>query len=499
MGAQPSKPTLASAEAVHDEKRAAVDHVAASLSSLHLRAATSQDGSISLANIDSWEEEVASQPKLQLTRTVLHNSEIQSALLSRTAKVSDGFVFNTQLDFKTGPITNQKSSGRCWLFATTNVLRYNVMKKLNLDDFQLSQSYLFFYDKLNKCNYFLELSIQHADLPIDDRIVFHTSQDLISDGGQWDMVVNVLENYGVVPQAVYPESQHSSASGPLNTLLKTKLREHSLILRSLHKSLHADASLSDAAILSTLRAKKEELLKEIYTIMTATLGVPPRATDKFAWDYYDKDGKAGRWEGTPSEFYKTFAYDKYAPSDSFSLINDPRNEYGKLYSVDKLGNVWGGRDVLYVNTQIENLKSAVVKLIKAGQPVFFGCDVGKFLERQDGIMDLNLYEYENAFDIKLGMSKADRLRTGESAMTHAMVISAVHLDAAGKPLRYKIENSWGDANGDKGYFLMTDAWFEQFVYQVVVPKALAPKELVKVYESGEKTLLPLWDPMGALA
>ncbi|KAH9935545.1 peptidase C1B bleomycin hydrolase [Fomitopsis serialis] len=482
-GSLPRRPPPAAAEA-HDEKRATVDHVAASLSSLHLRAATSQDGSLSLANLDSWEQQVASQPKLQLTRTVLHNSEIQSALLSRSAKVADAHIFNTQLDFKTGPVTNQKSSGRCWLFATTNVLRYNVMKKLNLDDFQLSQSYLFFYDKLNKCNYFLELSIQHADLPVDDRIVFHTSQDLISDGGQWDMVVNVLENYGVVPQAVFPESQHSSASSPLNTLLKTKLREHSLILRTLHASLRADSSLSDAAIMTTLRAKKEELMKEVYTIMTATLGVPPRANDKFVWDYYDKDGKAGHWEGTPSEFYKTFAYDKYAPSDSFSLINDPRNEFGKLYSVDKLGNVWGGREVLYV---------------KAGQPVFFGCDVGKFLERQDGIMDLNLFEYENAFDIKLGMSKADRLRTGESAMTHAMVISGVHLDAAGKPLRYKIENSWGDASGDKGYYLMTDEWFEQFVYQVVVPKALAPKELVKVYESGERTLLPLWDPMGALA
>ncbi|EPT04983.1 peptidase C1B bleomycin hydrolase [Fomitopsis schrenkii] len=499
MGAQPSKPTTSAPAEVHDEKRAAVDRVAASLSSLHLRAATSQDGSISFANLDSWEHEIAAQPKLQLTRTVLHNSELQAALLNRAAQASDVHVFNTQLDFKTGPITNQKSSGRCWLFATTNVLRYNVMKKLNLDDFQLSQSFLFFYDKLNKCNYYLELSIQHADLPIDDRIVYHTSQDLISDGGQWDMVVNILENYGVVPQAAYPESQHSSASSPLNTLLKTKLREHSLILRALHKSLQADASLSAAAILNTLRAKKEELMKEVYTIMSATLGVPPRADDKFAWDYYDKDGKAGHWEGTPREFYKAFAYDKYAPSDSFSLIHDPRNDFGKLYSVDKLGNVWGGRDVLYVNTEIGDLKTAVVKLIKAGQPVFFGCDVGKFLERQAGLMDVRLFDYENAFDITLGLSKADRLRTGESAMTHAMVISGVHLDAAGRPIRYKVENSWGDASGDKGYYLMTDEWFEQFVYQVVVPKALAPKELVKVFESGERTLLPLWDPMGALA
>lgn len=502
MGAVPSKPASSSARpavCALDEKRAAVDQVAASLSSLHLRPAASEDGSLSMTNIESWEEEVSSSSKLQLTRTVLHHNNIQTAFLSRSAKIADAHVFNTQLDFKTGPVTNQKSSGRCWLFATTNVLRYNIMKKLNLDDFQLSQSYLFFWDKLNKSNYYLELSIQHADLPIDDRIVFHTSQDLISDGGQWDMVVNILEHYGIVPQPVYPESLHSSLSSPLNTVLKRKLREHALILRSLASSLRASQVHTEAEVLSALRAKKEELMKEVYTIMTATLGVPPMANEKFTWDYYDKDGKAGHWEGTAREFYKTFASDKYSPSESFSLINDPRNEYGKLYSVEKLGNVWGGRDVLYVNTEIDDLKNAVVKMIKAGQPVFFGCDVGQFLEREAGIMDTKLFDFENAFDIKFGLSKADRLRTSESAMTHAMVISGVHLDPAGKPLRYKIENSWGDSTGDKGYYLMTDEWFEQFVYQVVVPKGLAPKELVKVFEGGEKTLLPLWDPMGALA
>ncbi|PCH43598.1 peptidase C1B bleomycin hydrolase [Wolfiporia cocos MD-104 SS10] len=503
MGSNNSKPTSSPAaaahDAAHDEKCAAVDRVAESLSALQLSPA-SADGSLAAASVAAWEAEVGAQPKARLARAVLHHTSVQTAFVSRAAQVADAHVFNTQLDFKTGPITNQKSSGRCWLFATTNVLRYNIMRKLNLDDFQLSQSYLFFWDKLNKSNYYLELSIQHADLPIDERIVTHTASDLISDGGQWDMVVNILENYGVVPQAVYPESFHSSASAPLNTILKRKLREHALILRSLSASLRADGSLTGDAVLRALRAKKEELMKEVYTVMSASLGVPPPAGETFVWDYYDKDGKAGRWEGTPAQFYKAFAYDKHAPSDSFSLIHDPRNEFGKLYSVDKLGNVWGGRDVLYVNTKIDDLKQAVVKMIKAGQPVFFGCDVGQSLEREGGIMDTAMFEHENAFDITFGLTKADRLRTGESAMTHAMVISGVHLDpATGAPVRYKVENSWGDTSGDKGYYLMTDAWFEQYVFQVVVPKALAPKELVKVYESGEKTLLPLWDPMGALA
>jgi bleomycin hydrolase len=351
---------------------------------------------------------------------------------------------------------------------------------------------------LNKSNYYLELSIEHADFPIDDRLINHLSGDLISDGGQFDMVVNLLESYGVVPQAIYPESLHSSLSSPLNALLKTKLREHALILRRLSSSLRAEGSLSPDAILDTLRAKKEELMKEIYTVMTATLGVPPTPNDKFSWDYYDEHGKTGHWEGTPVEFYKAFS-GKYLPSDSFSLINDPRNEYSKLYTVDKLGNIWGGRPVLYVNTEIENLKNTVVKMIKAGQPVFFGCDVGKFSDSGKGIMDTALFEYESAFSITLGLTKADRLRVNESAMTHAMTIVGVHLDENGKPVRYKVENSWGDASGDKGYFVMTDKWFEEFVFQVVVPKVLAPKDLVAVFEGKEKVVLPPWDPMGSLA
>ncbi|TFY65547.1 hypothetical protein EVG20_g5548 [Dentipellis fragilis] len=497
MGAAPSKPI----QPASARSSVTVDEKQNMFSSTSVRKPLSADGSLALGSIAAWEDAASSNAKTQLARTILAHADIRSALARREARIASAHVFNTELEFKTGPVTNQKSSGRCWLFATTNVLRYDVMKKLNLKEFQLSQSYLFFFDKLNKSNYYLELSIQHADLPLDDRLITHLAGDLISDGGQWDMVVNLLETYGALPQAIYPESTHSSLSGPLNTLLKTKLREHALVLRRLSSTLRASPNaLSESEILATLRAKKEELLKEIYTVMSATLGVPPRPDDKFTWDYYDKDGKTGRWEGTPREFYKTFANKQYAIADSFSLINDPRNDYSKLYTVDKLGNIWGGRPVLYVNTEVGNLKDAVVKMIKAGRPVFFGCDVGKFSESSTGIMDTDLFDYENAFDIKLQLSKADRLQTAESQMTHAMVISGVHLDPqTGKPLRYKVENSWGDASGDKGYFVMTDRWFEEFVYQVVVPKALAPKELVKVFEGTERTVLPPWDPMGALA
>ncbi|KAH9949001.1 peptidase C1B bleomycin hydrolase [Amylocystis lapponica] len=441
MGASPSKPATPVVSPVSvDEKRAIIDEVTSSFSSLDIRQCRVMGA------------EVSSKPSLLLARTILDHSNYQDALISRAAQIGAPHVFNTEVEFKTGPITNQKSSGRCWLFATTNVLRYNTMKKLNLEDFQLSQ--------LNKSNYYLELSIQNAELPIDDRFVVHTASDLISDGGQWDMVVNLLEVRGL------PRVLHSSLSGPLNKLLKCKLREHALVLRSLSASLGVRSAAQPGGHPEHTPSQEGGLMKDVYTVMSATLGVPLKQDTKFTWDYYDKDGKAGHWEGTPLEFYKTFATDKHSPSESFSLINDPRNEYGKLYSVDRLGNVWGGREVLYVNTEIVDLKNAIVKMIKAGQPVFFGCDVGQFSNSPAGIMDTALYDY--------GVRR--RLQTGESAMTHAMVISG--------PVRYK------------GYFVMTDAWF---VYQVVVPKAFAPKELVKVFESGEKTYLPLWDPMGALA
>ncbi|TBU49472.1 peptidase C1B bleomycin hydrolase [Dichomitus squalens] len=496
MGSAPSKATQPAPEA---ESHLSEKTLLQSFSDVRTSVPLSKDGALRLDHVDRWESAVAQSPKLKLSRSILSHSNLDGTLLRREAVIATPHVFNLELDFKTGPITDQKDTGRCWVFASTNVLRYNVQKKLNLEELQLSQSYLFFWDKLNKANYYLELSIELAELPVDDRLIQYLAKSLISDGGQWDMAVNLFETYGVVPQPIYPESIHSSLSRPLNIILKTKLREHTLILRALKATLRSNPALSDAAILATLRAKKEELLKEVYVVLSATLGAAPKPDEAFTWDYYDKSGKAGSWTGTPKEFYRAFAYDKYPPAESFSLIHDPRNEYGKLYTINKLGNIWGARPVLYVNTQIDNLKQAVVRQIKAGHPVFFGCDVGKFSNDPLGIMDQELFEYEAAFDITFGLSKADRLRTLESQMTHAMVISGVHLDKEGNPVRYKVENSWGPNEGNKGYFVMSDRWFEEWVYQVVIPKQLAPKDLVKVFEGEERVVLPAWDPMGALA
>ncbi|KAJ3505038.1 hypothetical protein NLJ89_g7623 [Agrocybe chaxingu] len=498
MGNQASSSRIPTPTKLSFEEKDTFMEVSDSVAALHITDPLSSDGSLTLSQVASWEKAANTDSKIRLARTIFHQSNIRSVLKSRSAGIADQHIFNNVLDYKTTPITNQKSSGRCWLFATTNVIRYGIMKRLKLKEFQLSQSYLFFWDKLNKANYYLELMIETADLPIDDRLVTHLSTELISDGGQWDMVVNLIETYGIVPQSIYPESTHSSLSAPLNSLLKTKLREHAIILRSLADTLRG-AHVREETVIATLRAKKEELVREVYKILTATLGVPPPPNKRFIWDYVDSEDKAARWVGSPKDYFEQFASKPFSPLDSFSLINDPRNEYNKLYTVDKLGNIWNGRPILYVNTEVDTMKSVVVKLIKAGQPVFFGCDVGQFSDKDAGIMDTALFDYENAFDISFGLTKADRLQIGESAMTHAMVITGVHLDPTGRPERYKVENSWGETAGKEGYFIMTDAWFEQFVYQVVVPKALAPKDLVQVLESGEKIVLPPWDPMGALA
>jgi bleomycin hydrolase len=462
---------------------------------------------LSQTNVQEWEQKAGKDPVLALSRTILSHTDISATLLKREANIADQHVFNLTLPYTATPITNQKSSGRCWLFASTNVVRYTAAQKLSVADFQLSQSYLFFWDKLEKSNYYLELSIELAAEPLDSRIVSHLAQECgISDGGQYDMVANLFERYGVVPQPIFPESFASSASGRMDALLRTKLREHGLALRRLDAALRSSPEIlslpyetANAARLNALRKKKEEFMQEIYNILTVSLGVPPLPDHSFTYEYTDKDGKARSWTGTPREFYKQFSSEKFPPTEGVSLINDPRNEYGKLYTVDKLGNVWGGRDVAYVNTTIGRMKEAVVATLKAGQPFFFGCDVGKFSNTPLGIMDLDLFDYERALGIKFTSTKADRLQTGESAMTHAMVITAVHLDADGKPVRYKVENSWGDAVGDQGFFVMTDRWFDEFVYQVVIPRPLLPKDLIKVLDDGNPIVLPAWDPMGSLA
>ncbi|TEA15784.1 Bleomycin hydrolase [Colletotrichum sidae] len=444
----------------------------------------------------SWQSRFLADPKNKLALTALSTADPRAVLTSTPTALADPHIFNVKIPFEGAPITNQRSSGRCWLFASTNTFRVALMKRYNLDAFELSQSYLFFWDKLEKSNYFLEQVIDTAREDLDGRLVQALLGDIVSDGGQWDMVYNLVQKYGLVPQALYPDSWNAQNSGVLNSIVRTKLREYALILRHEVRSAEATAQ--------TISATKERMVRDILSILTLTLGPPPNPRDDFTWTYLDKHGKAHELTSTPA----AFARDIYSPDfrltssvidGMVSLVHDPRHDPLTLLTVDRLGNIVGGRGVTYVNVDMAALKAACVAMLKAGLPVFFGSDVGKFSDRQQGIMDLDIVDYELGFGVStLGMDKASRLRTGESAMTHAMVLTAVHLDADGKSVRWRVQNSWGEAVGEKGWFVMSDAWMDEFVYQAVVDPRFLSKE-VRAVIGTEPTVLPLWDPMGSLA
>ncbi|KAF1981348.1 peptidase C1B, bleomycin hydrolase [Aulographum hederae CBS 113979] len=371
------------------------------------------------------------------------------------------------------------------------------MKKYNLESFELSQAYLFFWDKLEKANYFLENVLDTVDEPLDGRLLQELMKSPVGDGGQWDMVANLVEKYGLVPQTLYPDSFNAKNSSIMGSLITTKLREDCLKIRAL-------ATSPSATTRATLSAAKEKMMREIHLILTLMLGPPPSPKDKFTWEYYTKDGAYKSLSITPTAFSDSLADKDVLRACNganvhtlFSLVNDPRNSYLSLLSVSRLGNVWNARPITYVNVDMPTMKSAAIAMLRAGFPVFFGSDVGKYSDSSAGIMDTELYDYELGFNVRLGMHKAERLMTGESAMTHAMVLTAVQVED-GKSVRWRVENSWSDSVGEKGYFVMSDEWMDEFCYQAVVAPEFVSKEVKKVLEL-EPTMLELWDPMGALA
>ncbi|KAI1091999.1 peptidase C1B, bleomycin hydrolase [Rostrohypoxylon terebratum] len=452
---------------------------------------------LDIVTTQDWQSKLLSDPKNRLALSALSSANPKDVLTARSAKIADQHVFNVRIPFEGAPITNQRSSGRCWLFASTNVFRVALMKKYNLDSFELSQAYLFFWDKLEKSNYFLENIIETADQSLDERLVQRLLADPISDGGQWDMVYNLVEKYGLVPQVLYPDSWNAMSSSTINSIIVAKLREYAVILRNLVNSPLTTAS--------TLSATKDKMMREVHLILTLTLGPPPSTSEEFEWNFLDKDGRARTVVSTPHRLAKDISSPEFRISSSaiasmVSLVHDPRHDPLTLLSVDRLGNIVGGRGITYINVDMATLKQACVAMLRAGLPVFFGSDVGKYSERVNGIMDLGLFDYELGFNVSLygSLDKAARLRVGESAMTHAMVLTAVHIDAEGKTVRWRVQNSWGESVGEKGWFVMSDEWMDEFVYQAVVdPKFLARR--VRDVLGQEPVVLPLWDPMGSLA
>lgn len=451
---------------------------------------------MALATTEKWEKELLEDPKNKLALNALQSNNANAVLQNNRAAVSDTQLFNLTIPFEGAPVTNQRSSGRCWLFASTNVFRVAIMKKYKLEKFELSQQYLFFWDKLEKANYFLENVLETVEEPLNGRLLQSLLASPVGDGGQWDMVVNLVQKYGLVPQSIYPDTFNAMSSSLMDRLITTKLREHALKLRKL-------ASSKDPSAMASIGGAKEKMMREIHLILTLMLGPPPSPTKAFTWEFYDKDKCFNTITTRPTAFAKELSDNRTVRACGgadvhrlFSLVNDPRNSYDTLMTVNRLGNVWGARPVTYVNVDMTTMKKAVIEMLKKGFPVFFGSDVGKYSDSTKGIMDTALYDYELGFNTRLGLSKAERLMTGESAMTHAMVLTAVHIDEkTGKPVRWRVENSWSESAGSSGYFVMSDAWMDQFVYQAVVDLSVVSKGTRDVLKQ-DPLVLELWDPMG---
>ncbi len=383
-------------------------------------------------------------------------------------------------------VTNQKRTGRCWMFAGLNLFRVGAMKAMNLKDFEFSQSYTLFWDKVERANYFLEAIIETIERDADDRTVATLLDRPIEDGGQWNMFVNIVKKHGVVPKSVMPETESSSSTMQMNRILKTQLRQGARTLRELHAS---------GATMSEVRSQKEQILEAIYRIVSIHLGNPP---DRFDWQWTDKDRVFHRdGEMTPQEFaekYITLPIDEYV-----CLVNDPRpsSPLGHTFTVEYLGNVVGGAIVKYLNIDVDLMKQIASDTIVGGEPVWFGCDVGKMMRRDLGIWDKNLFDYAGLYDAEFSLDKSDRLTYHETLMTHAMLFTGVDV-VDGHTRRWRVENSWGDENGQHGFYTMNDSWFAEYNFEIAARKSALPVELQQALDL-EPIALPAWDPMGALA
>ncbi|NQN90569.1 aminopeptidase C [Streptococcus suis] len=424
-------------------------------------------------------------PSLQATENAVSHNGLLKSLETRQSAIDNDYVFS--IDLTKDAVSNQKASGRCWMFAALNTFRHKLISDFKLENFELSQAHTFFWDKYEKSNWFLEQIIATADQEIGSRKVKFLLDTPQQDGGQWDMVVALFEKYGVVPKSVYPESISSSASRELNQYLNKLLRQDAQILRDL---------LAKGASSEEVQVQKENLLQEIFNFLAVNLGLPPRSFD-FA--YRDKDNVYHRDTNvTPQAFYEKYVGLKL--SDYVSIINAPTTDkpYNKSYTVELLGNVVGAPAVRYLNVEMNRFKELAIAQLKAGESVWFGSDIGQSSNRQTGIMATNTYDFSSGLGIHFHQDKAGRLDYSESLMTHAMVLTGVDLDDNELPLKWKVENSWGDKVGDKGYFVASDSWMDEYTYQIVVRKEFLTPEELAAYQAQPQVLAP-WDPMGALA
>jgi len=452
-------------------------------------AAQSQDGAITSELLKKYQGDFNATATNRLAQNAVTQTSVTDVALNRNVVTAIDHTFSIKLD--DWSVTNQKKSGRCWMFAGLNLLRVGAMKKMNLTDFEFSQNYTLFWDKFERANYFLEQIIDTADRDTDNRTVAFLLQRPLDDGGQWNMFINIVNRHGLVPKSAMPETESSSATMRMNQLIIHKLRENACTLR---------AEAKNGAELASLRQTKDEMLSVIYRMLAIHLGTPPQSFD---WQWHDKDKNFHRdGEMTPKEFAEKYV--TIPVNDYVCLVNDPRetSPIGRTFTVDRLGNVVGGNIVKYLNVETDLMKEIAVKTLQDGEPVWFGCDVGKMMQRDLGLWDANLYDFETLYGTSFGLNKAERLLHQQTQMTHAMLFTGADIadDDRNKnrPRRWRVENSWGDENGKKGFYTMNDSWFDEYMFEIGADKKYLPEELQKALDTEPIVLAP-WDPMGSLA
>ena len=438
---------------------------------------------IALEELEQMREAYLADPKARVARHAAMKNDINQIARVFEAEADNPNLFS--INIKTMPATNQMASGRCWIFSSLNVMREMIAKKYNIEKFELSQNYVAFYDKLEKINYTLEALSAEAATDYNDPVLRWLLETAVGDGGQWDMLVSLIKKYGICPKTAMPETYQSSHTRTMNGIINQRLRRFAAQIKARRAAGEEDRIAGD----------KQEALKELYGLLCTCFGVPPQ---KFTFEYEDKDGAYHAYRDVaPLDFYHRYLEDDL--DDYIGIINGPTDDkpFYRMYTVKYLGNVVDGNPVSFLNLPIEDFKELILRQLKDGRIVWFGCDCSKDGDRESGLWDDAQYAYEDTFDVKLDMTKAEILDTRQSAMNHAMVFTGVNL-VDGKPTRWKIENSWGDKNANEGYYICTDSWFDRYVFEAVVHKDYLSDELKEVIKQEPKVLDP-WDPFGSLA
>jgi bleomycin hydrolase len=442
----------------------------------------STDGTLSAGDLELLRKDFAASPAYRVAQNAVTRVAVDDVAINREVINATDHSFSTFLD--DWKVTSQQRSGRCWLFAGLNLLRVGAMRKMGLKEFEFSQNYAMFWDKIERANYFLEAIIETSGRDLDDRTVAFLLDSVADDGGQWNMFVALVAKHGLVPKAFMPETQSSSDTGRMNSVLRTLLRQGVKSVRE------AAGQGADAA-----RSEKANVLRIVYRVLCIHLGTPP---DRFYWQWSDKDRGFHRdGELTPLQF--AARYVDLPIADYVCLVHDPRpsSPAGRTFTVQYLGNVLGAPPVTYLNVDMSLIKDIAARTLEQGEPVWFGCDVGKMMSNEYGVWDANLYDLASVYDTDFTLGKAERLVYHETQMTHAMLFTGVDvLDGVAR--KWRVENSWGPDKGKDGFYTMNDSWFDEYVFEIAARRGALPEALRQALDA-EPIVLPAWDPMGSLA